>query len=339
MNKTTFNTNTLRGGLLALAGVLSAAVGNPAGAQVAAVAAEDEFIKMPRFRCVDRPFEAMAAPPPFTPLAEHIEDAEIAQRRPVCPDGQIPQPTRRFGFKGRPKLDRPGTEEFSTEATSYLYAGVYQYVDSRGMSATLTQHRPFLASNDFHTLVEIAAQSRDGRQIVEVGWTVDRGLNGDSKARLFVFHWIDGQPTCYNGCGWEQYSSTVYPGVALKTSTQGVPATYTIYEYLGNWWIGYGGQWMGYFPGSRWDGRYTQSNLLRWFGEVAAADSTPCTDMGNGNFGSVSGSASGNPLYYVDTNGAYINANVNVDPATDSSIYDVGSVSSNRFNYGGPGDC
>lgn len=49
-------------------------------------------------------------------------------------------------------------------------------------------------------------QSEDGRHIVEVGWTVDRELNGDAQPHLFVYHWVDGQATCYNGCGFVQYS-------------------------------------------------------------------------------------------------------------------------------------
>jgi hypothetical protein len=27
-----------------------------------------------------------------------------------------------------------------------------------------------------------------------------------------VFHWKNWQGTCYNGCGWQQYSNTYYPG-------------------------------------------------------------------------------------------------------------------------------
>ena len=59
-----------------------------------------------------------------------------------------------------------------------------------------------MATGDFHSLAELAVLSSDGQQIVEVGWTVDRGLNGDDDPHLFVFHWVDGVGTCYNGCGF-----------------------------------------------------------------------------------------------------------------------------------------
>jgi hypothetical protein len=94
---------------------------------------------------------------------------------------------------------------------------------------------------------------------------------------------------------------------------------YATLKYQGNWWIGYGSEWMGYFPGSLWDGKYTQSGSLEWFGEVAAP--------------------SVNLMHYVNTSGGYVDASIGRGNVTDPSIYDLGSVASSSFHYGGPGGC
>jgi hypothetical protein len=48
--------------------------------------------------------------------------------------------------------------------------------------------------------------------IVELGWLVSTDQSGDADPHIFVFHWKNWQGTCYNGCGWQQYSNTYYPG-------------------------------------------------------------------------------------------------------------------------------
>ena len=80
--------------------------------------------------------------------------------------------------------------------------------------------------------------------------------NNDANPHLFVFHWVNGLPACYNGCGWVQVSTRRYPGmVVTATST---PQQYAIESYQGNWWIWYQSEWIGYFPGSLWNNSYTQ---------------------------------------------------------------------------------
>ena len=124
-------------------------------------------------------------------------------------------------------------------------------------------------------------QSTDRRQIVEVGWIVDRTGYGDENLHLFVYHWINGVETCYNGCGWVQVSATRFPGMKLKYD--GSASQYMIQYRDGNWWIGYQGEWIGYFPGSLWSGTYTASGLIQWFGELAAdpAVTPPLSSIGN----------------------------------------------------------
>jgi hypothetical protein len=233
-----------------------------------------------------------------------------------------------------PKAAPPSTDakrRVGPLALTYLYGTSYQYATADGLYSFMTVARPTLASGDFHTLGELAAQSTDGLQIVEIGWTVDRGLYGDDNPRLFVFHWIDGNPTCYNGCGFVQYTAaTVRPGDILPTGT----AFFGIQHYQGNWWVGYGSQWIGYFPDSQWGGLYTRTGLNQWFGEVAANSASPCTDMGNGLFASNTAAASITSMTFY--NGPAVSKTTF---ATHPSLYNTASTGSNSMRFGGPGAC
>ncbi|HEX5798310.1 MAG TPA: neprosin family prolyl endopeptidase, partial [Candidatus Saccharimonadales bacterium] len=95
------------------------------------------------------------------------------------------------------------------EGFDYYYAGGSQAVVASGASATFSQASPEVnnsATSHNHSLIEMAVQSANGNQTVEVGWNVDPIMYGDSKPHLFVFHWIDGEGTCYDACGFVQVS-------------------------------------------------------------------------------------------------------------------------------------
>jgi len=234
-------------------------------------------------------------------------------------------PAGRTGRKERPPM--PGE---ITIAAAYFYGTSSQFAVADGMFANMTVAQPFLSTTDFHTLAELAAESADGRQIVEVGWTVDRGLNGDTNPRLFVFHWVDGVATCYNGCGFVQYSATIRPGAWLGNGTH----SFTIQHYQTNWWIRLNSEWIGYFPDSLWGGRYTRTGLHQWFGEVAANFGAPCTDMGNGLFASSASAASISGMSNI--NGPAVNKSTS---ATTPAYYSAMSTGSTSMRYGGPGAC
>jgi Neprosin len=168
----------------------------------------------------------------------------------------------------------------------FHYAGAYQYAESEGSFAGLTIAKPYLHSNDYHTLAEIAVQSRDGDQKVEVGWTIDRSLNGDTDPHLFVYHWVDDEPTCYNGCGFVPWSDpedpekpNIKPGDTLPA---GKNLRFGIKYWEGAWWLSYDSTYFGYFKDTEWDGRFTKAGLIQWFGEVASKSLAPCSYMGNG---------------------------------------------------------
>ncbi|MBC3841364.1 neprosin family prolyl endopeptidase [Streptacidiphilus sp. 4-A2] len=226
----------------------------------------------------------------------------------------------------------------AAQAATCWYGSCFSYVSgsqeatATGASVTMLQDSPTLDAGQpgGHSLQELALQNSAQTSTVEVGWTVDPQLNGDSLPHLFVYHWVDGQESCYNGCGFVQVSGSVRPGMAVTSGTAG---TYAVLYSGGNWWIYYDNQAVGYFPGSLWGGSYTSAQLVTAFGEVAATDPTSCTQMGDGRPGSDSGSSWIADYQLVGSPDA---PSFTVS-ATDPGEYDSGSATATSFQLGGPG--
>lgn len=221
----------------------------------------------------------------------------------------------------------------------FHYAGGYQIVAADGTYADLMIGKPTLAVGDHHSLAEIAVQAgpNEARNIVEVGWTVDRGVNaGSNDPHLFVYHWVDGRQSCYNACGFVQHSRTVFPGDRLAAGTV---QRMGVQFFDGAWWIAFGSEWVGYFPGTLWGGRYSRSEAIQWFGEVASATRKPCSGMGTGaGPGDGSPSARLGPIHLLNAT-ARPAATLNVQsPPPDSPAYAGTRTSDARtVRYGGPG--
>lgn len=288
------------------------------------------------FSCTQRPH--VQAPPLLTHAV-----AVRATHKPECPAGQVPQPmdTRSFSKEMVPSLHALQPHI----AAGYHYVYGYQYATAAGGDAYFSQHTPYLSPSDAHTLAETSAQSADGNQIVEIGWTVDRGVNGDAQPHLFVFSWVNRKPNCYNGCGYVQYSSTFRPGQVVAGN--GATYLYAIEYYQGNWWVYSQDQWLGYFPESIWSSKgvkFTQVGLVQWFGEISSGGGSK-TQMGNGIFGSKAGSATITHAAFI-TNPTTATAAKLTVADTDPSCYNHRILltppapppgTSNSFGYGGPG--
>lgn len=246
----------------------------------------------------------------------------------------IELPVARHAPKGRPPHRTDGTRAF--DGTEYLYVGMLEAVDTHtsGAGATITQADPAVGIGDFHSLAEIAIESLDDRQIVEIGWTIDFGVNGDLQPHVFSFHWIDGQPTCYNGCGWVQVSPDKRPGMRV---VPGEPHRYEIKLVHTDWWLFYDGEAMGYYPQSEWKAGFKTVALTQWFGEVAAGVPSPCTQMGNGTTGGDTAAASFAELHLFDPDGATVPAAIEMGALTNPAFYNVGRATLTGFGFGGPG--
>ncbi|MFI1995809.1 neprosin family prolyl endopeptidase [Actinoplanes sp. NPDC020271] len=217
------------------------------------------------------------------------------------------------------------------ETVSFLYNVGSQAAVSDGAYVNLTINKPKLDKRDYHTLAELAVQSADGNQIVEVGWNVDRVVNGDDDPHLFVYHWVNRETSCYNGCGFVQYSKTVIAGDTLAVDQQ---KRFGIQFYNDAWWVAYDTEWVGYFPVKLWgDVSFTKTGLVQVFGEVAASSDSPCTEMGNGKTSDDSTSARIGSVAYLN------GPDPSVIVRSTSKYYLVAQLSPRTFRYGGPGAC
>ena len=266
-------------------------------------------------------------------------------RQPVrSPDGQLVKghpgghtpKNRRTPKDPPPATNLSGTAgsgcAFRTTNQYFCHAGAYQYVTADGAYMSTTVESPVVEPGDAHSLAELAVESSDGQQIIEIGWTVDT-VQWDQTPRLFIYHWVNGQGTCYNTCDFYSNSTTITPGMTLTPSS--TPVQFAIEYYQGNWWYGYNGTWFGYLPGSVWSGTYTQSGLIQEFGEVASTTTQPCTDMGNGYLGTDPSAAAVTDIGYYNTT-TPVSLTGTVD---DPTLYDSQITSTNSFRYGGPGAC
>ena len=122
----------------------------------------------------------------------------------------------------------------------FCHAGAYQYTrnatgapNADGAYMSTEVQSPWVDTTgtypDQHSLAEMAVEAKDANgnmgQIIEIGWRVDPSdFAGDETPRLFIFHWVNGVPKCYdqenNGCGFIPYgSSGITPGMALTPGT------------------------------------------------------------------------------------------------------------------------
>jgi hypothetical protein len=293
------------------------------------------------------------------------EGKPSAAINPVCPPGQVPvvTPSSPGLPKGNPvrPLRAVGASALGGEARRssaparplspgcsgvsypiepgwcYYYAGASDARTAQGGGATLPTEDPLVVGLD-HSLAEIAVQGGPNNgDVVEMGWSVAPAQFSDADPHLFVFSWANWAPTCYS-CGWVQVSNAYYPGMNLSALV-GQPVYNGYVYYQGNWWGWFNDQWVGYFPGSLWNGQYQNSSLVQWFGEVAGKNGIPpLTRMGDGLFAAAALAAPMSTLcdvdaaawvcWYYDQQALY---------QTAQQYYTVFHAGFGAIRYGGPG--
>lgn len=261
----------------------------------------------------------------LTAVGTGQHSAEAAVARPSVPLDP-------GGRQGAAPHDGAVATTSAAQAARHYYGGAYQYASTLGTSANLTIHQPKIEGTDLHSLAAVTAQSRDHKQTVEVGWTVDRKVNGDTLPHLFVYRWVNGTESCYNGCGFVSTSDKVRPGTRL---TAGDKRPFAVKHHKSKWWVGYNGVWFGYYPDSLWGGKFTRAGLLQWYGGVATPRANPCTDMGSGKWPNSSSAASISGIKFFDGSPVKIALN----KPTDARKYSAQLAGNTALRYGGPGAC
>ena len=215
----------------------------------------------------------------------------------------------------------------------FYYVGASQAgITATGAVVSITQAQPVVGASDSHSLTELAVESADGQQIVEVGWIVAQAVNGDSAPHLFVFHWVNGVASCYNACGFVSTPGTFTVGQTLPV---GVVGKFTIHHSTKGWITLYNGSQFGYFPNSLWGGTFTNPSLVQIFGEVASSPTAPPTSqMGNGILGSSTSLAL---IKSFSLEGSVNTPALSPYLVGDATIYNYGFATSTGLHYGDSG--
>jgi hypothetical protein len=241
-----------------------------------------------------------------------------------------------------PSPGQPACDGIWQDGACYYYgsAALQRVADGGGMTMSVKRPNYDNSGGAGHSLDEIAVQGGTGNgNIVELGWLVSSDMNGDADPHIFVFHWVDGTPSCYNGCGWQQWSSIYFPGQNIsKILDRDVYAGYVFWQ--NNWWAWFDDQWLGYFPGSLWSSGYSRNAIIQWFGEIASLNGIPPkTQMGDGIFPPPPLAANNFTLCDVDANvwACWIRDQQNVALPTNANYYRINRVNFGNARYGGPG--
>ena len=329
-------------GVMALAGSSVAAQAAPTGAAGAFTPAAADTRVSP-----DGKVNKMGAP------LTAANNAAVARAvASGVPKGDPPKP----GSKGVQK--RNAVINGKALALTYFYAGGYQYPTGSplpdGGYSRFRIALPYRNSADFHVVTEVAVESADSQQTVEiVAVTSDNICGVGNSPCLYPYHWIHNV-----GQGWGVNFTPVVGSPITVGETLPVGSDLRRFEiafFDGVWWLGYEKTlgtytWFGYFHGNLWTGAspsvtFNKMGLGQVFGEVAANSSTPCTDMGNGQFGD-----NGATPPVTNTSAGYTNSWTLRNPATGvtpslsvneptPTLYRMGFQTSSvrSFHYGGPG--
>lgn len=232
----------------------------------------------------------------------------------------------------------------------YWHAGAFQNTtvgsEPIGMRSQIDINNPALdTSGVAHSLGQIAAQSADGQQVVEIGWrkTLTAGTS------LFVSSWKNGVFQGYggngtggSGNGFTDYApnTTTYPGLALANAAPG-PVFQIEYQAGCNcWFLGYDGQWVGSYDASSWPVTFDKIGLAQWFGEVSAWLDAPCTNMGSGLLPPNVGSAKiQDTAFYSGGSWAATAPSIISNPNPTAYNATAVSGSTDDFRFGGGGFC
>jgi hypothetical protein len=222
----------------------------------------------------------------------------------------------------------PATQAAAT--TTRFTAGAFQVATTQGAAGDFLVKQPFLATNDLHSLISLRLLSDDARSAIEVGYTVDRGMNGDATPHLLIRATVNRMVQC-NGCGFVDAGGSIRPG---SPASVGFSYFLKVQHESGGWSVLLTGSRIGSFPDSLFGGTFTRTHSVEWVGEVLAGSSIPCTEMGSGAYPPSPDAASISSISYVS--GPPVNLATWED---NHGYYQVGVFNGNTVRLGGLGAC
>ena len=324
--------------------------------------------------------------PPSSPNDEPEEASSILLGDPVLVD-KLSNPQMEYGTRVKPCPERTvplrrltmdildnfeTLEDFFRARPPHILTGptsLHQYansfisVDNWGAQSTLNVWSPYTEQGSEFSLSQIAVTRGSGsnRETVETGWQKYRDLYGDYRPRLFIYFTPDnyGSGGCYNlTCSaFVQVNNNVYIGGGF-TNISEHPHPSAAWEFTirwqrhgetGDWWLKYGGTWVGYYPSNLFDnnGLKPRGSQAHFYGEII--DRQPGgrhtkTDMGSGHFPSdgFGYAAYQRRIRTITTSNVWNIRPMLSTSRTDANCYDIDMSSSlgsweRYFYFGGPG--
>ncbi|CAO2169930.1 unnamed protein product [Urochloa humidicola] len=234
-----------------------------------------------------------------------------------------------------------------------------------GAKATINVWDPAIQESNGFSLSQlwILSGSFNGSDLnsIEAGWQVSPELYGDSRPRLFTYWTSDAYEAtgCYNALcpGFVQTSSRIAIGASISPVSAAGGAQYdmTLLVWkdpkLGNWWLSYGDQLVGYWPAQLFTHLCDHATMVEWGGEVV--DTRPAglhtaTQMGSGRFAA---EGFGRASYFrnletvdADNSLAEVPPDAIQTLAENAACYDIRKAYDDdhggwgtHFYYGGPG--
>lgn len=268
--------------------------------------------------------------PPLTPyIIQQIHPYQLEKPiRSLCDKDNVPVSKNINNIKHQLiEINAPPSPIF-WYGLYYDYAYAINHSKNQGGWVWTSMNDPYLSPYSDHTLFELAVINQSQGNIVEVGWR--KSINTDG-TEIFVYQWKNNRPSCYNGCGWVQYSKNYYPG--MPSSKDNSTKSFGILLWEGDWWIWYDREWMGYYPGTIWDRQFISGTKINYFGEVASWKAQTNTVMGIGAIIA--------PLvlpYNAPVTTGLTYASV-LTISTTPEMYDINKISNYLYHYGGCGLC
>ena len=208
-----------------------------------------------------------------------------------------------------------------------------------------------------------------GSNDIELGWIVDPAeYHGSTAPHLFVFfrrslYGLGQGPACQEGLVAGSKNplcpSSDYVKLSSKYSAgMVIPGPSSRLFYVGydsadsSWYIQYEDQYIARMSENWWTdcgvlsqcGNFEAGDNAFWYGEVYTPSSSyACTPMGNGTYGSETGSATVSDMEYGTGGPTLVTATPLMLPPTYPQYWNTNRASdqdfSSSFSYGDPGDC
>lgn len=243
------------------------------------------------------------------------------------------------------------------QTASHKYSIAYQNVNNLGGNSNLNLWSPYVntSAGEIFSLSQewYVGGSGSGTQTEEVGWVVYPAMfSGDENAHFFIFSTADNYATgCWNStCGdFVQVADSGLLGASFTNYSTPGGAQYDIsaeyYLYQGNWWLAFQGTWIGYYPGSKYNGgqntRYAQ--LIEFGTESVGTTIWPPEGSGAWSTAGFGQAAYQRNLSYIDTSNNTVNDSLTMWSPSPSCYSASGPYSSSTsawavfFYEGGPG--